>query len=65
MAGNSFGEMFRITTWGESHGKAVGVVIDGAFPNIPLAESDIQKELDRRKPGQSAVSTARSESDTV
>ena len=65
MAGNSFGEIFRITTWGESHGKAVGVVIDGALPNVSLSDSDIQTELDRRKPGQSAVSTARSESDIV
>jgi len=65
MAGNSFGEIFRITTWGESHGRAVGVVIDGALPNVSLSESDIQKEMDRRKPGQSAVSTARNESDTI
>ncbi|WNY25358.1 chorismate synthase [Methanolapillus millepedarum] len=65
MAGNSFGEAFRITTWGESHGAAIGVVIDGAVPGISLSEEDIQKELNRRKPGQSAVSTARQESDAV
>ncbi|MDV0446268.1 Chorismate synthase [Methanosarcinaceae archaeon Ag5] len=65
MAGNSFGEAFRITTWGESHGAAVGVVIDGVLPGIHLTEADIQTELDRRKPGQSAMSTARQESDAV
>lgn len=63
MPGNSFGHTFRITTWGESHGKAVGVTIDGCPPNIPLSESDIQKDLDRRKPGTSKASTARKESD--
>jgi chorismate synthase len=65
MAGNTFGEIFRITTWGESHGPAVGVVIDGAVPGIEITAEDIQKELDRRKPGQSSVSTPRQESDTV
>ncbi|MDL2261219.1 chorismate synthase, partial [Methanimicrococcus sp. OttesenSCG-928-J09] len=65
MAGNTFGDVFRITTWGESHGPAVGVVIDGAIPGIAITAEDIQKELDRRKPGQSAVSTPRKESDTV
>lgn len=65
MAGNTFGEVFRITTWGESHGKAVGVVIDGTPPGISLSASDIQIELDRRRPGQSAVSTPRREADAV
>lgn len=65
MAGNTFGEAFRITTWGESHGPAIGVTIDGALPGIELSAAEIQKELDRRKPGQSRVSTARTESDTV
>ena len=53
--GNSFGEIFRITTWGESHGGGVGVVIDGCPPRIPLSEKDIQPELDRRRPGQSVT----------
>ena len=65
MAGNTFGDVFRITTWGESHGPAVGVVIDGIIPGIEITAEDIQKELDRRKPGQSSVSTSRKESDTV
>ncbi|MBZ3935753.1 chorismate synthase [Methanimicrococcus blatticola] len=65
MAGNTFGNVFRITTWGESHGPAVGVVIDGAIPGIAITAEEIQKELDRRKPGQSDVSTSRKESDTV
>src|SRR6266436_7829184 len=61
--GNSFGELFRITTWGESHGGGVGVVIDGCPPRIELSEEDIQQELDRRRPGQSAIVTARDEAD--
>ncbi|MDR2944436.1 MAG: chorismate synthase [Methanosarcinales archaeon] len=65
MAGNTLGEVFRITTWGESHGPAVGVVIDGAVSGIAVTAEDIQKELDRRKPGQSNVTTPRKESDTV
>ena len=65
MTGNTFGKLFQVTTWGESHGKAVGVVIDGVLPNILLSEDDIQKELDRRKPGQSTVSSTRAEPDTV
>ena len=65
MAGNSFGEAFRITTWGESHGPAVGAVIDGCPPGIPLTEDDIQAMLDRRKPGSSAASTGRKEPDKV
>jgi chorismate synthase len=65
MAGNVFGQMFRITTWGESHGRAVGVVVDGLPAGLPFSESDIQKELDRRRPGQSEVSTPRLEADRV
>lgn len=63
MPGNSFGKLFRITTWGESHGEAVGVVIDGCPPKIPISESMIQEMLDRRKPGKSPVSTSRKEPD--
>lgn len=65
MAGNSFGELFRITTFGESHGPALGVVLDGVPPNIPLSVADIQPDLDRRRPGQSALTTPRQESDAV
>jgi chorismate synthase len=61
--GNSFGQLFRITTWGESHGGGVGVVIDGCPPRIELNEADIQHELDRRRPGQSAIVTPRDEAD--
>ncbi len=65
MAGNTFGRLFRLTTFGESHGPAIGAVVDGMPPGIALSESDIQAELDRRRPGQSALSTARAESDAV
>ncbi|MGD9809506.1 MAG: chorismate synthase [Deferribacterales bacterium] len=65
MAGSTFGTNFTITTFGESHGKAVGVVLDGCPPNLELSVEDIQTELDRRRPGQSKVSTPRDESDTV
>ena len=65
MASNSFGQIFRITTFGESHGPAVGVVIDGVPANLVLDEADIQFDLDRRRPGQSKVTTRRKESDTV
>jgi chorismate synthase len=65
VAGNSFGEIFRFTTWGESHGPAIGCVVDGVPPRIPLSESDIQPWLDRRRPGQSRFTTQRSESDRV
>jgi chorismate synthase len=65
MGGNSFGQAFRITTWGESHGPSVGVVIDGCPPRIPIAAEDIQRELDRRRPGQSAITTQRREPDQV
>jgi len=61
--GNSFGKVFRISTFGESHGKGVGVIIDGCPPRIPLDEADIQIELDRRKPGQSRLTTPRDEED--
>jgi chorismate synthase len=61
--GNSFGQLFRITTWGESHGGGVGVVIDGCPPRIELSEANIQHELDRRRPGQSAIVTPRDEPD--
>lgn len=63
MPGNSFGQLFRISTWGESHGGGVGVVIDGCPPKIPLAEKDIQPDLDRRRPGQSHLVTQRKEAD--
>ncbi|MEO5719569.1 MAG: chorismate synthase [Chthoniobacterales bacterium] len=61
--GSSFGQLFRITTFGESHGGGVGVVIDGCPPRISLGEADIQRELDRRRPGQSAIVSPRSEPD--
>lgn len=63
--GNSFGHLFRITTWGESHGGGVGVVVDGCPPRLALTEADIQPDLDRRRPGQSALVSPRKESDTV
>ncbi|MBO5346653.1 MAG: chorismate synthase [Lachnospiraceae bacterium] len=63
MAGSSFGNIFRITTWGESHGKALGVVVDGVPAGLELCEVDIQAFLDRRKPGQSSISTPRVEAD--
>ena len=62
---NSFGKFFKITTFGESHGKCVGIVIDGCPAGLALKEEDIQKELDRRKPGQSGITTPRKESDLV
>lgn len=65
MAGNSFGQIFRITTFGESHGPAIGVIIDGCPSGIVIDEAFIQSELDRRKPGQSRITTQRKESDTV
>jgi len=63
MSGNTTGTVFKVTTWGESHGKATGVVVDGCPPNIPLNESDIQRELDRRRPGQHTSSSPRKEED--
>jgi len=63
--GNSFGRCFRISTWGESHGGGVGVVVDGCPPRVPLTETPVQFELNRRRPGQSRLTTPRNESDTV
>ncbi len=63
MSFNTFGKIFRFTTWGESHGPAIGCVIDGCPPNIPLSEKDIQKDMDRRRPGQSKFTTQRKEAD--
>jgi chorismate synthase len=65
MAGNSFGTLFQITTFGESHGGAVGVVVDGCPPGLEISEADIQKDLDRRKPGQSSITTPRKEEDKI
>lgn len=65
MSGNSFGQIFRITTWGESHGAALGVTVDGCPAGLELSTEDIQKYLDRRKPGQSKYTTARAEGDEV
>ncbi len=65
MAGNTFGDLYRITTFGESHGKLIGVIIDGCPPGFELDMTEIQRELDRRKPGQSKVTTQRKESDKV
>ena len=63
MPGNTFGSLFKITTWGESHGEGVGVVIDGCPPGIFLDEKVIQAMLDRRRPGKSPASTSRKEPD--
>ena len=65
MSGNTFGAVFRVTTFGESHGPALGVIIDGVPSGLPLTTEDIQKELDRRKPGQSILTTQRQEADAV
>ena len=65
MAGNTFGSTFRITTFGESHGGGVGVVVDGCPPRLELSEEDIQVDLDRRRPGQSRLVTQRKEADEV
>ena len=65
MGGNTFGTMFRVTTFGESHGPAVGVVVDGCPPRLPITTAEIQVELDRRRPGQSAITTQRREPDEV
>ena len=64
-SGSTFGTLFKITTWGESHGKAIGVVVDGCPAGLELSEDDIQKLLDRRKPGQSKFTTQRNEGDQV
>merc|ERR1719276_751755 len=63
--GNSFGRVFRISTWGESHGGGVGVTLDGCPPRIHLTREDVQKDLDRRRPGQSRITTPRNEADSV
>ena len=65
MAGNTFGQLFRVTTFGESHGIALGAVVDGCPPGLELSESDLQGDLDRRKPGQSKYTTQRREDDLV
>ena len=65
MSHNSFGHLFRVTTWGESHGSAIGCVVDGCPPRMPLSETDIQPWLDRRRPGQSRFTTQRQEPDEV
>jgi len=65
MTGSIFGKKFKIMTWGESHGKAIGVVIDGCPPNLEIDEKKIQKELDRRKPGKSRLSSPRKEDDRI
>ena len=65
MAGNSFGRFFRITTWGESHGPAMGVVVDGCPAGLEISAEDIQYELDRRRPGQSRITTQRKEADAI
>ena len=65
MSGNTFGKIFKVTTFGESHGKALGCIIDGCPPNLKIDESDIQKDLNRRKPGQSKYTTQRKEDDKI
>src|SRR5258707_11970473 len=65
MSFNTFGHLFRFTSFGESHGAAIGCVVDGCPPRIPLKEEDIQRELDRRRPGQSRFTTQRQEPDAV
>ena len=65
MAGNTFGKVFRVTTWGESHGTALGAVIDGCPPGIVLDEADIQQEMERRRPGKGGATSPRKEPDRV
>ncbi|MDH5641054.1 MAG: chorismate synthase, partial [Nitrospira sp.] len=65
MAGNTFGRIFTVTSFGESHGPAIGCVVDGCPPGLDLSTQDIQQDLDRRKPGTSRHVTQRQESDTV
>ena len=65
MSGNTFGKLFQVTTYGESHGKALGCIIDGCPPQLEISTDDIQSELNRRKPGQSDVTTQRKEDDVV
>ena len=65
MSHNTFGHLFRVTTWGESHGPALGCVVDGCPPGIPLTEADLQAFLDKRRPGQGKFVTQRQEPDAV
>ncbi|MBI4389165.1 MAG: chorismate synthase, partial [Nitrospinae bacterium] len=65
MSGNTFGKIFKIATWGESHGPGIGVVVEGCPAGLPLKEADMQKEIDRRRTGQSKVTTTRKERDAV
>ena len=65
MSGNTYGKLFKVTTYGESHGKALGCIIDGCPPQVHISAEEIQAELDLRKPGQSDVTTQRKESDRV
>ena len=65
MAGNTFGQLFRVTTFGESHGLALGAIVDGCPPGMELTEADLQGDLDRRKPGTSRFTTQRREDDEV
>ena len=65
MAGNTFGDLFKISTFGESHGKAIGVIVDGCPSLVEIDEEFIQSELDKRRPGQSKITTQRKESDTA
>ncbi|HWK14851.1 MAG TPA: chorismate synthase, partial [Rhizobiaceae bacterium] len=65
MSHNTFGHLFRVTTWGESHGPALGAVVDGCPPRIEISEAEIQTWLDKRKPGQSRFTTQRREADEV
>ena len=65
MAGSILGDLFKLSTWGESHGKALGAVVDGCPAGLELAEEDIQKDLNRRRPGQSPFTTPRKEGDKV
>ncbi|MEM9317101.1 MAG: chorismate synthase, partial [Pseudomonadota bacterium] len=63
MAGNTFGRLFTVTSFGESHGPAIGAIVDGCPPGLPLASEDLQHDLNRRKPGQSRFTTQRREGD--
>ena len=65
MSFNTFGKFFRFTTWGESHGPAIGCVVDGCPSNIPLKEAEIQIEMNKRKPGQSRFTSQRKEDDKI
>ena len=65
MSGSILGDIFKISTWGESHGKGLGVVVDGCPAGLEISEEDIQKDLDRRKPGQSPFTTPRKEGDKI